>query len=85
MTDSWQLQEAKSKFSQLVERTLTHGAQIITRRGKRAVVIIPFDEYERLTRPTHNMVQFLVESPFSGSELDTERDQSLPKEIDIEP
>ncbi len=36
----WQLQEAKSRFSELVERTLRSGAQVITRRGKKVVVII---------------------------------------------
>jgi prevent-host-death family protein len=29
----WQLQEAKARFSELVERTLRNGAQIVTRRG----------------------------------------------------
>jgi antitoxin Phd len=49
MNNIWQLQDAKSKFSEVVDRTLTQGVLIVTRRGKKAVVVIPFEEYERLT------------------------------------
>ncbi len=45
MMDLWQLQEAKSRFSELVERTLRNGAQIITRRGQKVVVLLPYEEY----------------------------------------
>ena len=45
---SWQLQEAKSKFSELVRRTLEEGPQTITRHGREAVVMISDEEYRRL-------------------------------------
>jgi prevent-host-death family protein len=45
---TWQLQEAKSHFSELVERTLAEGPQLITRRGAEAVVIIPASEFRRM-------------------------------------
>lgn len=85
MNNHWQLQTAKSKFSELVERTLHHGPQIITRRGKKVVVIIPFEEYEQLTRPKESLTRFLMDSPLSGSELSIERDKSMPRKVDIEP
>ncbi len=44
---TWQLQEAKSRFSELVDRTLTEGPQMVTRRGAEAVVIIAALEYRR--------------------------------------
>ena len=84
MNNIWQLQEAKSKFSEVVERALAQGAQIITRRGRKAVVVIDYREYERLTRGG-SLAQFLLESPLAGSELSTERDKELPREIWIEP
>jgi len=84
MNNIWQLQDAKSKFSQLVDRTLSQGVQIITRRGKKAVVVIPFEEYERLTRQSGSLAQFLLASPLPGSKLTIERDQSLPRTIEIE-
>jgi len=85
MNNIWQLQDAKSKFSELVEQALAQGAQIVTRRGKKAVVILPYEEYERLTQPKENLSQFLLNSPLAGSELVIERDKSLPRKVDIEP
>ncbi len=85
MHNIWQLQDAKSKFSELVERAITQGAQIVTRRGKKTVVVMPYDEYERLTQPKGNLSQFLLNSPLAGSELEFERDKSLPRNMDIEP
>jgi len=85
MKNIWQLQDAKSKFSEVVDRALAQGVQIVTRRGKRAVVVMPFEEYERLTHQTGSLAQFLLASPLSGSELAIERDKSLLRTIEIEP
>jgi antitoxin Phd len=85
MNNIWQLQEAKSKFSEVVNRALAQGAQIITRRGSKAVVVLPFAEYERLTRHSDSLVQFLLNSPLAGSELSIERNAELPGEIGLEP
>jgi antitoxin Phd len=85
MKNIWQLQDAKSKFSEVVERALVQGAQIVTRRGKKAVVVMPFEEYERLTRQSGSLAKFLLASPLAGLELSIERDKSLPRMIEIEP
>lgn len=45
---TWQLQEAKSRFSELVSRSLTEGPQLVTRRGEDAVIVISAPEYQRL-------------------------------------
>lgn len=85
MGNIWQLQEAKSKFSQMVDQALAQGVQIITRRGCKAVAVIPYAEYERLTQRSDSLSQFLLGSPLAGSELNIERDKSLPRDIGIEP
>jgi antitoxin Phd len=85
MKNTWQLQEAKSKFSKVVDRALAQGAQIVTRRGKKAVVVMSFEEFERLTQRTGSLAQFLMASPLYGSELAIERDKSLPRIFEIEP
>jgi antitoxin Phd len=85
MNNIWQLQEAKSKFSQVVDRTLEKGVQIVTRRGRKTVVILPFDEYERLMKHTESLSQFLLASPLVGSDLVIERDESTPRDLEIEP
>jgi len=85
MADQWQLQDAKNKFSEVVERALNHGAQIITRRGKKVVVVVPYQDYERMNRPSTNLAEFLLRSPFAESGVFVDRDQSQPRELEIEP
>ena len=85
MHNIWQLQDAKSKFSEMVERALVNGVQIVTRRGRKTVVILPFEEYERLTKRIDSLAQFLLASPLPGSDLTIERDKSTPRNIEIEP
>ena len=46
----WSLQDAKSKFSDLVNAALEGEPQQVTRRGQPAVVVLSVEEYERLCR-----------------------------------
>ena len=46
----WQLQDAKNRFSALVNAALAGEPQQVTRRGEPAVVVLAVDEYERLRR-----------------------------------
>ncbi len=46
----WQLQEAKARFSELLEVALKKGPQIVTRRGVEAAVLVPIEEWRRLQR-----------------------------------
>lgn len=85
MGNTWQLQEAKAKFSQVVERTLTQGAQFITRRGKKAVVLLPYEEYQQIIERKDSLARFLLDSPLAGCEVDIQRQADLPRDIRIEP
>ncbi|GGN02080.1 antitoxin [Thermus composti] len=44
----WQLQEAKARFSEVVERALKGEPQTVTRRGRPAVVVLDWETYTRL-------------------------------------
>ena len=44
----WPLQDAKNKFSALLNAALAGEPQLVTRRGQPAVVVLSVDEYERL-------------------------------------
>ena len=48
MDNIWQLQDAKSKFSEVVNCALSQGVQIVTKHGKKAVVVMSFTEYEKM-------------------------------------
>ena len=47
---SWQIQEAKAKFSEVIDRAEKEGPQMITWRGVETAVIVPVDEWRR-TQP----------------------------------
>ena len=72
---SWQLQEAKNKLSELIDRVLSQGPQIITRRGDAVAVVVPFAEYQRLTVPKPRLGDFFLASPLRDSGLTIERDR----------
>ena len=65
----WALQDAKNKFSELVERTFIEGPQTVTRHGKEAVVVISVDEYHKLASNKENIVDFMFRSPLIGIDL----------------
>ncbi|MCI5132717.1 MAG: type II toxin-antitoxin system Phd/YefM family antitoxin, partial [Candidatus Electrothrix sp. EH2] len=66
----WQLQEAKNRFSRLVEQAQHNGPQIVTKHGRETVVIISADEYRKLIRPEKDIVRFFQESPLVGEDID---------------
>ena len=81
MSHAWQLQEAKNKFSNLVERAQQEGPQIVTKHGKEAVVVLSVDDYKKITKPKESLVVFLQKSPLGDLELDLSRDKNAPRDV----
>ena len=79
MQHVWQLQEAKNKFSQVVEEAITNGPQLITKRGVEAVIILSYTEYRKLLVSQQKLSVFFRESPLAQVELDLRRDTSSPR------
>ena len=44
----WQLQQAKARFSELIDDTLEKGPQVVTRRGIDTAVVVSIDEWRKL-------------------------------------
>jgi len=74
MPQTWQLQEAKNKLSQVVDEAQRSGPQLITRRGVKAAVILSFKDYRRLTASRKKLSEFFRDSPLAEVELDMKRD-----------
>jgi prevent-host-death family protein len=72
----WQLQEAKNKFSEVVEEALSDGPQVITKRGVEAVIVLSYSEYRKLLASQKKLSEFFRQSPLVGSDLDLNRDRS---------
>ena len=83
MMELWQLQDAKNKFSEVVEKAQKNGPQVITKRGIETVVIMSVKDYQKLTRPKTNIVEFFRKSPLRGVDIDITRDKDYGREVDF--
>jgi prevent-host-death family protein len=51
----WQVQEAKARFSEFLDKALHEGPQVVSKRGLATAVLVPIEEWKRLqkrARPT---------------------------------
>lgn len=46
---NWQVQAAKQRFSEVVQRARTDGDQVVTRHGQPVVVVVDYERYRQLT------------------------------------
>ncbi|HTC48638.1 MAG TPA: type II toxin-antitoxin system Phd/YefM family antitoxin [Candidatus Aquilonibacter sp.] len=61
---SWQLQEAKSRFSEFLNAALKKGPQIVTRRGVEEAVLVPIEEWRRMQQSSRpNIKELLLAGP----------------------
>jgi prevent-host-death family protein len=44
----WPVQDAKARFSELLDACVSDGPQVVTRRGAETAVLVPIDEWRRL-------------------------------------
>lgn len=82
-SNAWTVAEAKAKFSEVVERARTAGPQTVTRHGQPAVVIVAVEEWERKTRRSGTLAEFLAASPLRNSGLEIERSLDGPREVGL--
>ena len=63
MSRTWQVQDAKARFSELLERSLAEGPQIVTKRGVETAVLVPIDEWRRLEKRARPDLKELLLTP----------------------
>lgn len=80
---TWTVAEAKAKFSKMIDQARSSGPQIITRNGRTAAVIVAPEEWERKTKRTGNLAEFLASSPLRGSGLKIKRVKDRPRKFDL--
>ncbi len=69
----WQLQEAKNRFSHVVDLAVKSGAQTITKHGKPTAVLVSIEEYEAIRSPKKSLFTALRECPEDLGSLIPER------------
>lgn len=80
---TWTVAEAKSKFSELIDRARARGPQKITRNGRTAAVVVSAEEWERKTRRSGNLAEFFAASPLRESGLVIERSKDKPRDVEL--
>lgn len=83
MEETWTVADAKAKLSQLIDRAKAVGPQTITRNGRKAVVVVSSEEWERKTHRTGSLAEFFAGSPLRDSGLVVERPGDRPREVDL--
>lgn len=60
MNEKWPVQDAKARFSELLETALAEGPQIVTKRGVETAVLLPIAQWRRLERMTRSDLKTLL-------------------------
>ena len=68
MSNMWQVQDAKARFSEMLETSLAKGPQIVTKRGVETAVLVPIDQWRRLQRMTRPNLKELLLAPGARTE-----------------
>jgi len=84
--NTWQLQTAKARFSEVFRRARSEGPQRITKQGKECVVMVAEEQFNQLLGKAHqpkSLVQFFRDSPLVGLELEFERDKDTGRDVEL--
>ena len=82
MKTVWQLQSAKSDFSEVIERAGNGEAKIVTKHGKRTAVTLSYSGYLDLSRNKCSLLELLRKEPYYDIEF--ERSSDIARVIDFE-
>jgi antitoxin Phd len=82
---SWQLQDAKNRFSELVNEAERSGPQIVTRRGSEAAVVLSYRDYQKLAARGQRgtLIDALLSAPKVPGGLRLERSRDVGRKVDL--
>ena len=66
---SWPVQDAKARFSELLDTCLKEGPQLVTKRGTGAAVLVPAQEWARLQRVARPTLKALLLAPAPWADI----------------
>lgn len=83
MKGTWQIQDAKNKFSQVVGEAVKNGPQIVTKHGEATAVILSVQDFKKLQQNRSSITEFFQSSPLVGVELEIDRIKDHPRSTDL--
>jgi prevent-host-death family protein len=78
----WQVQEAKTRLSEVIEEARGSGPQIITRHGRERAVLLSIEDYRALTAHKPDLKEYLLGGPKVDS-FEIEYDRDTGREIEL--
>lgn len=69
MIQTWQFQDAESKFSKVIKGAVNSGPQLITQDGAAVAVVLSYTEYQRIVTPKQSLSDFFQNSSLVGIEF----------------
>ncbi len=82
-TAPWPVADAKARLSELIDKALTAGPQVITRNGRPTAVLVSAEEWQRKARRRGNLAEFFANSPLRDSGLRVKRPTDRPRDLDL--
>ena len=79
---TWQVQEAKTRFSEVIERARTEGPQTITRHGAERAVVLSIEEYRALVAHQPDFKAHLLGGP-KVHDFSVERDRDTGRDVEL--
>ena len=67
--NTWPVQDAKARFSELLDACVSDGPQIVTRRGAETAVLVPITEWKRLSETARPTLKALLLSDAARGDL----------------
>jgi antitoxin Phd len=67
---TWPVQDAKARFSELLETCLKEGPQVVTRRGTQSAVLVPFEDWQRLQNSARPSLKDLLLTDVGRGDID---------------
>lgn len=82
----WQLQDAKNRFSEVVNEAERAGPQIVTRRGTKAAVVLSYEDFRKLSAKGRRggLADALLSAPKVRGGLHSERSREPGRKVELE-
>lgn len=78
----WQVQDAKTRLSEVIERAHTEGPQTITRHGKERAVVLSIEDYRALAAHKPDFKAHLLGGP-KTDDFSVERDRDTGRPVEL--
>ena len=78
----WQVQEAKTRLSEVIERARTEGPQTITRHGAERAIVLSIEDYRALAANKPDFKAHLLGGP-KVDDFSIDRDRDTGRDIDL--